>query len=135
LPSVWLNFHIYAIKPRPIGRCSEEWNVSRSGGPSLRVSVAGLGCRRFSRLGLGPESKAEVIPQALDLDVHLIDIAAAYGTEQVFGGAFRAAPRDSVVFATKAWFLRLLVIRPKAGEIGMSDAEKLECRNSPRETQ
>jgi aryl-alcohol dehydrogenase-like predicted oxidoreductase len=76
------------------------------GRTGLRVSVAGLGCGGFSRLGLGtgrsPEHAAGIIQQALDLGVNLIDTAAAYGTEDVVGAALRNRPRDSVVVCTKA---------------------------------
>jgi len=76
------------------------------GRTGLRVSVAGLGCGGFSRLGLGTgHSEAEavgVVQAALDLGVNLIDTAAAYGTEAVVGRAIAGRPRDSVVIATKA---------------------------------
>ena len=77
------------------------------GKTGLRVSVAGLGCGGFSRLGLGTgKSTAEAVAlvrQALDLGVNILDTAAAYGTEEVVGEAIRHAPRDQVVIATKAW--------------------------------
>ena len=76
------------------------------GRTGLRVSVAGLGCGGFSRLGLGTgHSEAEavgVVQAALDLGVNLVDTAAAYGTEAVVGRAIAGRPRDSVVIATKA---------------------------------
>jgi aryl-alcohol dehydrogenase-like predicted oxidoreductase len=76
------------------------------GRTGLKVSVAGLGCGGFSRLGLGTGLSAEhaagIIRQALDLGVNLIDTAAAYGTEEVIGTALRHVPRDSVVVCTKA---------------------------------
>lgn len=76
------------------------------GRTGLKVSVAGLGCGGFSRLGLGtahsPEHAVGMIRQALDLGVNLIDTAAAYGTEEVVGTALRNVPRDSVVVCTKA---------------------------------
>jgi aryl-alcohol dehydrogenase-like predicted oxidoreductase len=78
------------------------------GRTGLRVSVAGLGCGGFSKLGLGQgRSEAEavaLIHQALDLGVNLFDTAAAYGTEAVLGKALKAIPRDQVVIATKAPF-------------------------------
>jgi len=78
------------------------------GRTGLRVSVAGLGCGGFSRLGLGTgRSEAEaigLIRQALDLGVNLFDTAAAYGTEALLGKALKAVPRDQVVIATKAPF-------------------------------
>ena len=78
------------------------------GRTGLRVSVAGLGCGGFSRLGLGRgKSEAEavaLIHQALDLGVNLFDTAAAYGTEAVLGKALAAVRREEVVIATKAPF-------------------------------
>jgi aryl-alcohol dehydrogenase-like predicted oxidoreductase len=77
--------------------------LGRSG---LKVSVAGLGCGGFSRLGLGTGQSAEhavgIVRQALDLGVNLIDTAAVYGTEDVVGAALRGVPRDTVVVCTKA---------------------------------
>jgi aryl-alcohol dehydrogenase-like predicted oxidoreductase len=80
------------------------------GRTGLRVSVAGLGCGGFSRLGLGTgKSEAEAIAlirEALDLGINLLDTAAVYGTESVVGRAIKSVPRDSVVIATKAWIPR-----------------------------
>jgi aryl-alcohol dehydrogenase-like predicted oxidoreductase len=80
------------------------------GRTGLTVSVAGLGCGGFSRLGLGTgKSKAEAVAlvhQALDIGVNLFDTAAAYGTEAVVGEAIKSVPRDQVVIATKAWIPR-----------------------------
>ncbi len=80
------------------------------GRTGLRVSVAGLGCGGFSRLGLGTgKSMADAVAlvrQALDMGVNLLDTAAAYGTEGVVGEAIKSVPRDSVVIATKAWIPR-----------------------------
>jgi aryl-alcohol dehydrogenase-like predicted oxidoreductase len=77
------------------------------GRTGLRVSVAGLGCGGFSRLGLGTGKSEDeaiaIVRQALDLGVNLFDTAAAYGTEAVLGKAIKNVPRDSVVIATKAW--------------------------------
>jgi aryl-alcohol dehydrogenase-like predicted oxidoreductase len=80
------------------------------GRTGLKVSVAGLGCGGFSRLGLGTgKSEAEavaLIRQALDLGINLFDTAAVYGTESVVGQAIKTVPRESVVIATKAWIPR-----------------------------
>ncbi len=80
------------------------------GRTGLTVSVAGLGCGGFSRLGLGTgKSEAEAVAlvrQALDLGVNLLDTAAVYGTEGVVGQAIKTVPRESVVIATKAWIPR-----------------------------
>jgi aryl-alcohol dehydrogenase-like predicted oxidoreductase len=77
------------------------------GRTGLKVSVAGLGCGGFSRLGLGTgKSEAEAVAlvrEALDLGINLLDTAAVYGTESVVGEAIKSVPRDSVVIATKAW--------------------------------
>jgi aryl-alcohol dehydrogenase-like predicted oxidoreductase len=80
------------------------------GRTGLKVSVAGLGCGGFSRLGLGTgknEAEAvELVHQAFDLGVNLFDTAAVYGTEAVLGKALKSMPRDQVVIATKAWIPR-----------------------------
>ena len=66
------------------------------GRTGLRVSVAGLGCGGFSRLGLGTgKSNAEAVAlvrQALDMGVNLLDTAAAYGTEAIVGEAIKHVP-------------------------------------------
>jgi aryl-alcohol dehydrogenase-like predicted oxidoreductase len=76
------------------------------GRTGLKVSVAGLGCGGFSKLGLGTGQSAEhaagIIRQALDLGVNLIDTAAVYGTEDVVGAALKGVPREKVVVCTKA---------------------------------
>jgi aryl-alcohol dehydrogenase-like predicted oxidoreductase len=76
------------------------------GRTGLKVSVAGLGCGGFSRLGLGTGQSADhaisIVRQAIDLGVTLIDTAAVYGTEDVVGAAIRGIDRDAVVVCTKA---------------------------------
>lgn len=76
------------------------------GRTGLNVSVAGLGCGGFSRLGLATgRSEADaigIIRGALDLGVTLIDTAAVYDTEHVVGAALQGVPRDRVVVCTKA---------------------------------
>ncbi|HTT78609.1 MAG TPA: aldo/keto reductase [Stellaceae bacterium] len=78
------------------------------GRTGIRVSVAGLGCGGFSRLGLGTGgSEADaiaIIRGACDLGVNLFDTAAAYGTEPVLGRALKGVPREEVVICTKAPF-------------------------------
>ena len=80
----------------------EFTNLGRTG---LRVSVAGLGCGGFSRLGLnaglGEDHAVGIVRQALDCGVNIIDTASVYGTEDVVGKALRGVPRDSVVVCTK----------------------------------
>jgi aryl-alcohol dehydrogenase-like predicted oxidoreductase len=76
------------------------------GRTGLKVSVAGLGCGGFSKLGLGTgkseDDAVALIHHALDLGVNVLDTAAVYGTEDVVGKALRGVPRDSVVVCTKA---------------------------------
>ncbi|HEY1797240.1 MAG TPA: aldo/keto reductase [Stellaceae bacterium] len=83
-------------------------DYSTLGRTGLRVSVAGLGCGGFSRLGLGTggdEAGAiAIVRGAIELGVNLFDTAAAYGTENVLGKALKPVPRDSVVICTKAPF-------------------------------
>src|SRR5947209_11518135 len=83
----------------------EYTTLGRTG---LKVSIAGLGCGGFSRLGLGTgKSEADaiaIIRLALDLGVNFFDTAAAYGTEPVLGKAIKAVRREDVVIATKAPF-------------------------------
>jgi aryl-alcohol dehydrogenase-like predicted oxidoreductase len=80
------------------------------GGTGLKVSVAGLGCGGFSRLGLGAgKSEADAVAlvhEAFLLGVNLFDTAAVYGTEAVLGKALKGMPRDQVVVTTKAWLPR-----------------------------
>lgn len=78
------------------------------GRTEMRVSVAGLGCGGFSRLGLGTggdETRAiAIVRGAIELGVNLFDTAASYGTENVLGKAIKSVPRESVVICTKAPF-------------------------------
>src|SRR5581483_3128931 len=78
------------------------------GRTGLRVSVAGLGCGGFSRLGLGTggdeAGAVAIVRGAIELGVNLFDTAAAYGTENVLGKAIKSVPRDSVVICSKAPF-------------------------------
>ncbi|HZK91716.1 MAG TPA: aldo/keto reductase [Stellaceae bacterium] len=78
------------------------------GRTGMRVSVAGLGCGGFSRLGLGTgggeDGAIAIVRQAIELGVNLFDTASAYGTEAVLGKAIKSVPRDSVVICTKAPF-------------------------------
>jgi aryl-alcohol dehydrogenase-like predicted oxidoreductase len=80
------------------------------GRTELKVSVAGLGCGGFSRLGLstgGTEASAiAIIHAALDHGVNLLDTAAPYDTEAVVGKAIRSVPRERVVIATKSSVIR-----------------------------
>lgn len=75
------------------------------GRTDLHVSVAGLGCGGFSRLGRNTgKTEAEsiaLVRSALDRGINLIDTAANYGTEPIVGQALAGVRRDTVVIATK----------------------------------
>ena len=66
----------------------EYTTLGRTG---LKVSVAGLGCGGFSKLGLGtgqsPDHAVGIIRTAIDLGVNLIDTAAVYETEESLSGS------------------------------------------------
>jgi aryl-alcohol dehydrogenase-like predicted oxidoreductase len=83
----------------------EYTTLGRTG---LKVSVAGLGCGGFSRLGLGTgKTEADavgIVHAALDHGVNIFDTAAAYGTEAVLGKPLKSVPREDVVICTKAPF-------------------------------
>lgn len=80
------------------------------GRTGLKVSVAGLGCGGFSRLGLKTglteDQSAGLIHEAVGLGVNFIDTAPGYGTEGVVGKALKTIPRDQVVVATKTYVHR-----------------------------
>ena len=75
------------------------------GRTGLRVSVAGLGCGGFSRLGQGHGSSVahsiDVVRAALDAGVNFIDTAEHYRTEDIIGQALKPSERDRVVISTK----------------------------------
>ena len=80
---------------------------TKLGNTGLKVSVAGLGCGGFSRLGLAAgkseDECARLIHEAVDLGINFVDTAPAYGTEAIVGKAVRSIPRDKIVVATKAF--------------------------------
>lgn len=75
------------------------------GRTGLKVSVAGLGCGGFSRLGQGHGSSVaqsiDVVRAALDAGVNFLDTAENYGTEDIVGQAVKPAERDRLVISTK----------------------------------
>ncbi len=75
------------------------------GRTGLRVSVAGLGCGGFSRLGQGHGSSVaqsiDVVRAALDAGVNFIDTAEVYRTEEIVGRAISPSERDRIVISTK----------------------------------
>ncbi|MFB3879830.1 MAG: aldo/keto reductase [Armatimonadota bacterium] len=80
----------------------EYTTLGRTG---LRVSVMGLGCGGWSRLGQSygntDEQSVAVVRRALDLGVTFFDTAEAYGTEEILGRGLAGAPRDQVFISTK----------------------------------
>jgi aryl-alcohol dehydrogenase-like predicted oxidoreductase len=82
-----------------------EMTYTTLGRTGLRVSVAGLGCGGFSRLGQGHghsvAQSVEVVRAALDAGVNLLDTAEHYRTEDIVGRALKPSERDQVVISTK----------------------------------
>ena len=76
------------------------------GKTELQVSVAGLGCGGYSRLGQSTgRSEAQstaLVEQAMDLGVNFIDTARNYRTEAIVGKALKGRNRDELVISTKA---------------------------------
>src|SRR5689334_11246241 len=77
----------------------------RLGRTGLDVSVAGLGCGGHSRLGMAKgrdaHHAADIVREAIDLGITLIDTARAYGTEEAVGLGVKGR-RDQVVISSKA---------------------------------
>lgn len=75
------------------------------GRTGLKVSVAGLGCGGFSRLGQGHgrsvAQSVDVVRAALDAGVNFLDTAENYGTEAIVGQAIKPSERDRLVISTK----------------------------------
>ncbi len=74
------------------------------GRTGLRVTVAGLGCGGFSRIGVGKygaEHAAGIVRAAFDAGVTFFDTATVYGTESAVGQGLQGIPRDSYVLSTK----------------------------------
>ena len=75
------------------------------GKTGLQVSVAGLGCGGYSRLGQSTgRSEAQsiaLLQQAIDLGVNFIDTARNYRTEAIVGKALKGRNRDELVISTK----------------------------------
>lgn len=95
------------------------------GRTNLAVSVAGLGCGGFSRLGLpkfGEDHAADIVRTAFDGGVDFFDTAEAYGTEPAVGKGLTGIPRDQYVLSSKFSY------KEKDGEIIQPEvfAKKLE---------
>jgi len=84
---------------------SREMSYTTLGRTGLRVSVAGLGCGGFSRLGQGHGRSVapsiNVVRATLDAGVGFFDTAERYGTEDIVGQALKPSERDHVVISTK----------------------------------
>ena len=85
---------------------ARDMQYTTFGRTGLKVSVAGLGCGGFSRLGQGHGStvaqSVDVVRAALDCGVNFLDTAAVYGTEDIVGQAVKPSERDRLVISTKA---------------------------------
>ena len=75
------------------------------GKTGLQVSVAGLGCGGYSRLGQATgRSEAQsiaIVQQAIDHGINFIDTARNYRTEALVGKALKGQNRDELVISTK----------------------------------
>jgi aryl-alcohol dehydrogenase-like predicted oxidoreductase len=69
------------------------------GKSGLKVSVAGLGCGGFSRLGLSAGKTEDeavlLVSEAVDMGINFIDTAPIYGTEVIVGKALKSIRTDS----------------------------------------
>jgi aryl-alcohol dehydrogenase-like predicted oxidoreductase len=90
------------------------------GRTGLEVTVAGLGCGGFSRIGIdkGLDHAAGIVREAYDLGVNFFDTAAAYGTQEAVGKGLTGVPRDSYVLSTKFTY------RNQQGRITAEQAEE-----------
>jgi aryl-alcohol dehydrogenase-like predicted oxidoreductase len=74
------------------------------GRTGLKVSVAGLGCGGFSRIGIekyGPDHAAGIVRTAYDEGVTFFDTATVYGTQGAVGKGLTGIPRTNYVLSTK----------------------------------
>ena len=75
------------------------------GKTGIKVSVAGLGCGGFSKVGQGTGSteseSVDIVRKAMDLGINFIDTAQIYGTETIVGKAIKGRNREEVVISTK----------------------------------
>ncbi len=74
------------------------------GRTGLGVTVAGLGCGGYSRLGsrkFGKEHAVRMVRYAYDAGVNLFDTAVMYQTQPMVGAGLSGLPRDSYILSTK----------------------------------
>jgi aryl-alcohol dehydrogenase-like predicted oxidoreductase len=76
------------------------------GRTGLTVTVAGLGCGGFSRLGIdqGLDHAAGIVRAAYDAGVRFFDTATVYGTQAAVGTGLQGIARDSYVLSTKFFY-------------------------------
>ncbi len=78
------------------------------GRTGLEVSVAGLGCGGFSRLGMfskGIDNACQIIKYAYENGINFFDTASLYGTEPAIGKAFAGVQRDSYIISSKFMYV------------------------------
>lgn len=79
------------------------------GRTNLPVSVLGLGAGGNSRLGLATghdeSHAADVVRDALDLGITMVDTARGYQTERAVGQALKGWKRSQVVVSSKSFYL------------------------------
>ncbi|MEM7403983.1 MAG: aldo/keto reductase [Pseudomonadota bacterium] len=83
-----------------------EMQYTELGRTGLRVSVAGLGCGGFSRLGqtrgASTADSVALVRAAMDLGVNLLDTAESYKTEEIVGKAVAGSARHEAVISSKS---------------------------------
>ncbi|MDR2665796.1 MAG: aldo/keto reductase [Oscillospiraceae bacterium] len=74
--------------------------LGRTGAP---VTVAGLGCGGFSRIGIdkGPGHAAGIVRSAYESGVNFFDTAYVYGTQEAVGRGLAGVSRDKYVLSSK----------------------------------
>ena len=86
------------------------------GKTGLKVSVVGLGCGGFSRIGQrAGKSEAEsvsLVQAAFDMGINFLDTARAYSTETIVGKAVKSYNLNEIVISTKAQIDRDNAPRP-----------------------
>jgi L-galactose dehydrogenase len=75
------------------------------GRTGLKVTVMGIGCggpsRVGQRIGKTEAESVDIVRQALDAGINVIDTSERYGTEEIVGKAIKGIDRGSVVLSTK----------------------------------
>ncbi len=106
----------------------ERTTLGRTG---LKVTVAGLGCGGFSRLGMftkGLDNACGVIRCAYENGVNFFDTAEAYGTQPAVGQALQGLPREGYVLSTKFSYTKDGTMQPAEALERSVDASLRELR-------